>query len=48
MKQTRIDSVRKTDDDDTPQGPTEVLEAIENLGEGNVTSKDDIEPVLKY
>ncbi len=34
--------------DDEPSVPVEVLEAIDNLAEGNTASKDEIEAVLKF
>lgn len=36
------------DGDDDPHVPVEVLEAIENLAEGNTASKEEIEAVLKF
>ena len=36
------------DGDDDPHVPVEVLEAIENLAEGNTASKEEIETVLKF
>lgn len=47
MTKTRVDSVQDSDEND-PQVPTAVLEAIENLAEGNTASKDEIESVLKF
>lgn len=40
--------MREPDDEGDPQVPTEVLDAIENLAEGDTTSKDEIESVLKF
>jgi len=34
--------------DDEPSVPVEVLEAIDNLAEGNTAAKDEIEAVLKF
>lgn len=34
--------------DDEPRVPVEVLEAIDNLAEGNTASKEEIEAVLKF
>lgn len=34
--------------DGEPRVPVEVLEAIDNLAEGNTASKDEIEAVLKF
>lgn len=48
MSKTRPDSVQEPDDEDDPQVPTEVLDAIKNLEEGDTASKDDIESVLKF
>lgn len=48
MSQARPDSARDADDEDDPQVPTEVIDAIDNLAEGNTASKDDIESVLEF
>lgn len=48
MSKTRPDAVQESDDGDAPQVPAEVLEAIENLAEGDTASKDEIESVLKF
>lgn len=48
MSQTRVDSVRDADNEDIPQVPTEVIDAIENLAEGNTASKDEIESALNF
>ena len=34
--------------DDEPRVPVEVLEAIDNLAEGNTASKEEIEAALKF
>lgn len=36
------------EEDDAPRVPPEVLEAIDNLAEGNTAGKDEIESVLKF
>ena len=33
---------------DEPHVPVEVLEAIDNLAEGNTASKEEIEAILKF
>ena len=38
----------QSEGDDEPSVPVEVLEAIDNLAEGNTASKDDIEAALKF
>jgi|AntDeeMinimDraft_4_1070355.scaffolds.fasta_scaffold05233_3 hypothetical protein len=38
----------QSEGDDEPSVPVEVLEAIDNLAEGNTASKDEIEAVLKF
>lgn len=48
MSQTRPDSAGDADDEDDPQVPAEVIDAIENLAEGNTASKEDIESALKF
>lgn len=38
----------QSEGNDEPPVPVEVLEAIDNLAEGNTASKDEIEVVLKF
>lgn len=40
--------VKRNSDEDFPYVPIEVIEAIENLSEGNTATKEEIDTVLKF
>ena len=46
MSRTHADSMQDSDGD--PRVPTEVLDAIESLSEGETASKEEIESVLEF
>lgn len=48
MSRTRSGSEREPENEHEPRLPTEVLEAIDSIADGETATKDEIESVLKF